>query len=675
LSKSLSDPAGLESAEEIQDLPGLGQLPEDRVSNATNTWHNVSLPQVPETSLGWAANMARSKMHGGSVWGPLSSDKPLGNGAFDRGVPHIQLPPQINQAPTYMSEPTERAPSLSPGVGFDTGNHAAMSPQLIGQRTPDYQQHGFQQQHHAVQQHLPAFPQSQQHMPGYRVNRPSPPIVQDQHRQNASRAWRDFGITAERADAEAKEAARLEYLARMNEGPQRPVTSDFQPTYHETFIKTTPGEVLGQRRVVSVVKTVHEGGQPVNTEITPVQAPIGTPYAQQSQHHIPVNLPMSSTRASSRFFGYGIERPNLAHPTVPPESSMTTGSESSPPPPDSADHPVYGVSRHPFVHLPPPAPVVKLPPQPMRMVPTEDTPVVMPPRSFRPGIQPIVANADWQQRFNGLFGRPDPSQALSSPSDPSPMIAPAIEVSPALPVDTSSKAALEVTARNTPTVIALPVSQDSASTLKTGSLPGFIEVESKSMEAEEELWQDREFGSLPIIQLPKANMWFYSDAATPFTHAGYATSRVSRLQQLEMSKDFTSTVRPWSPQELPGDMTLGSAQIIIRLLNGEAKTVLMHAKHDTSGPPRRSKKPKHKSFRDNTASSQDLSSSAPSGVENEKRPYKKSKRGSRVFGPASPVATGPNENVHGSHEGTGHGRPPRASRGGFKKARNELNTV
>jgi len=680
LSKSLSDPAGLEITEEIQDLPGLGQLPEDRISNTTNTWQNVSLPQVSESSLGWAANMAKSRMHGGSVWGIESSDKPLGNGAFDRGVPHIQLPAQTNQTPAYLTETSDRVPSLSPGLSFDTGSNAAISPQPIGQRTPVYQQHTFQQQHNAIQQHhaIASVPQSQHQLPGYRANRPSPPIVQDQYRQNASRAWRDFGAAAERADADAREAARLDYLARMNEAPQRPVVNDYQPTYHETFKKTTPGDVLGQRRVVSVVQSVHEGDQPASIEVTPVQAPIGTPYASQQHHHIPVNLPMSNTRASSRFFSYGLG-PHITHSTMPLESSsITPWSASSPPPPDFADHPVYGESRHPIVRLPTPAPVVKLPPQPVRMVPTEDTPVVMPPRSFRPGIQPIVANADWQQRFNGLFGRPDPSQALSPPSDSVPVFAPVAAALPTLPVDTSSKAALEVPAQNTPAVVSLPVVLVSSSTLRTGSSPEFLEVESKSMEAEEELWQDREFASLPIIRLPMANMWFHSDAATPFMQTGYGNPKVSKLQQLEMSKDFVSTVQPGSPLELLGNMTLGSVQIIVKLLNGEAQTVMMHAKPDTSGPPRRGgKKQKNKSFRDNTTTSQDISSSAPSGVENEKRLYKKSKRGSRGTGPASPSATVPNENVHSSHEGGlhSHGRPPRASRGGFKEARHELSTA
>lgn len=680
LSKSLSDPAGLEiNSEEIQDLPGLGQLPEDRLTSSTNTWQNVSLPQLPETSLGWAANMARSKMNGGSVWGPVTSDKPLGNGAFDRGMPHIQLPPQTNQAPASLNDATERLPSLSPGLSFDTGSNTAMSPQPIGQRSPEHHQQPFQQHHNVHQHHaLSTFPQAQHQMPGYHVNRPSPPIVHDQQRQNASRAWREFGAIAERAEADAREAARLDYLARMNEGAQRPVVNDYQPTYHETFKKTTAGEVLGQRRVVSVVKTVHEGGLPATNEVTPVQAPIGTPYAQQSQTHIPVNLPMSSTRAASRFFGYGLERPNMSHPTLPPESSlMASGSALSPPPPDSVDHPVYGESRRPMVHLPPPAPVVKLPPQPMRTVPTEDTPVVMPPRSFRQGIQPIVANADWQQRFNGLFGRPDPSQALSPPLNSLPTSAATTAPPPALPVDTSSKDALDVPMGQAPAIIVLPSGQGPMSVVRTSAVPAITEVESKPMEAEEELWQDREFGSLPNINLPMANMWFYSDAATPFAQTSHQSSRVSRLQQLELSKDFTSTVQPESPLDLSGDMSPGSVQIIVRLPNGEAKTVVMHTRFDNIGAPRRAKKPKNKSFGGNTVSSQDLSSSAPSGVENEKRPYKKGKRGSRGIGPASPAGAGPKENVHGSAESGfhGHARPPRASRGGFKKARGELSNA
>lgn len=204
-----------------------------------------------------------------------------------------------------------------------------------------------------------------------------------------------------------------------------------------------------------------------------VPAPIG----QGAPHQ-----PATQGGRSSRFF---------------PKPQPTTKYEA-PPPPETESHPAFsGNTSHPIVNLPKPPPRVRLPPTATESVTPSGSPVSMPSRT-RPGFgaRPLALalTQEWQARFNSLLEKPSaPGSAPTPIARPSP---PGQTVKPgSLAIAPSSKAPLEVRQAASATV-SLPVSAGRKNINDDSS-------DVTTRDGADDLLEDREFGSLPTVKVPK----------------------------------------------------------------------------------------------------------------------------------------------------------------------------
>jgi len=677
LPRPVSDSTAQETgSEEFITLPGLGQPPPE--DNPSHPWPNTALPSGGDLSLGWTSS-PKFKTSSSNVWGlpTLNKQQGIGHGAFDRTLPQVKLPTQLDSPKPNAEEELSRRPSLSPGLSFDNiANTAASTPlsqnmHPMMHRPQAYGPPDFQQSSHNLSFAQPGRRHDFRDR-GYGIQQP----VQDEHKRAARSAWQNFGDVAAREDEEAREAAKREYAARLAGNLPKVI-----PTYRETFKQTVAGETLGQRQIVSVSKTIHDA-QAGQIDMPPLQAPIGTPLTQQS--HIPVNLPVTSAKASSRYFGPGqLDRPHVFKASLSSsvESSLDWPMSPKCPPPETAEHPVHGATKHPVVHLPTPPPVVRLPLRQSRATFTDDAPVQMPRRNFRTGIQPIVNSADWQQRFNGLFGRIDAAvSASTSPVASSPVLAVAVPMVSALPTESLSKVALEMP-WNGFVPVKLPRRVETHGSGQVGSANDMVvdsRVESKPME--DEIWADREFGSLPVVKLPKEHV--KARTATALLPPPTRYSFASKYQQLELSRDFTSTSHVLSPidTQLPSSVP---GQIVVHLLGQEPMTLLMttnRQQHRRADAPKIKKRNKPKPYNNSTSTVHDTTTASgiESGVENERRPSRKANKALQpppppprsnnlfaVLGNVSDAADSPIDE-------SAPPRGPRRTRGGPRKSRGAI---
>lgn len=151
-------------------------------------------------------------------------------------------------------------------------------------------------------------------------------------------------------------------------------------------------------------------------------------------------------------------------------------SPSPPPPEDMSNHPVYtGDTNRPLVHLPAPKPIVKLPPKvdaPPPPPPTFASMVAAPPRAA-----PVSTATSWQEKINCLFGKKTVSEKKN-----------------ALAVTSASKEPLDVPLHIASVSVSLPQKDD----LPTGD----GELSARKVEEVEEMFEDREVGSLPVVRVP-----------------------------------------------------------------------------------------------------------------------------------------------------------------------------
>ena len=460
-----------------QDLRGPRQQP----------WKSV--PNDAEKFPGWnGVSMTTHSSHVGNLWGPPANQNALGNGTFDRNVQrpqsrqapyqehyissvpqpigpprHLQRPresPESNRAQETVSVPvvedfqtvpsfpsSEAAPTL-PRSWPDIADHTASREPLLPTHPGSISQQKLQ-------------PIGEQFV-----------RQQDQQRSSLA-AWGNFQVTSARDDAEKRQQAAQGQAARLVEEARTGVRHEIQlPVMNETWRQIKVDDQANQRKVVGVAKE-----QNVPSSIT-------TPYMNGDIRSAPFGGSSTITATngagrSSRFFpgaGQGMHAQNVR------AVSYTVGFNRtpSPPPPEIADHPAYSRDQdHPVVNLPfaKPKPKVRLPPS---FVAPAQTPMpevhVMPLRAVS---QPLVNNPTWQDRFNGLLGvkKPSPERKFAHVAEFS-----------------STKVPLEVPSIQVSAAVSLPP-KDETSVIEEP-------VNSKHVEDEEALFENREFGDLPVIKLP-----------------------------------------------------------------------------------------------------------------------------------------------------------------------------
>ena len=480
-SKSPETPA-LQSAPVIQ--PSVS--PDPRLQS----WKGVS--QDPNVSATWnGTGMTTHSSPGGNLWGPPSNHRALGNGDFYHAMPRVQSrqPPQY---PQHLISPT---------------------PHPIGPPRHLQQSLGSQPSAYALENLSRSAVEESQTVPGYPTPDSTPPKLNGQitsqeptnsmqigqvarstalladastrgqlsQSNEAKRAglsaWANFGVTSAKVEAERNEKAFQERAARLAEERRTGITQEPQmPIINETWRQVRTGDNAGERQVVAALKT-QRNAQPLGS----TQQIMGDRAVESVSMVSGVNGTVPTSR--SRFFSAG--------QAIPPHNQRAVSNPlgfsrpASPPPPDSRDHPAYnGIDQRPMVNLPfvKPKPTVKLPPSfsVVKQV-AAVTESRMP--SLRAVSQPLVANPSWQDRFNGLFDRkPSPEKKFAHVVDFS-----------------TSKVPLELTSVEDPAVITLPPQEE----LETSEEPVNNELPMKTVEDEDALFEERDFGSVPTVHIPK----------------------------------------------------------------------------------------------------------------------------------------------------------------------------
>ena len=306
-----------------------------------------------------------------------------------------------------------------------------------------------------------------------------------------AKGWGNFEADIARDDANMAAKARQD---RERVGEQ------FRPEMLETFkdqrgqAQTTLHNKVGPMVVLPESSSRKDDAAKSLHELSPSQQSLGqgTPLQQ------------ATGPRASRFF------PRPTEPMTPVPPSASTKANSPPPPPETSTHPVYaGDDAHPLVRLPKPSPVVRLPPTAAGNGASENA-VTMPVRNQPPGSLPLARNPEWQARFNKLFAKSASTDApASSSTHASSVNAPAASPkASALAPTALSKASLDVREATGPATVSLP------SALPTSLFATDRGKEAVTCKDTQGLFEDREFGSLPTVKLPKSPHLAAAESAT-----------------------------------------------------------------------------------------------------------------------------------------------------------------
>jgi len=426
---------------------------------ASPNWQTTSSSSSDRLQAPWAQQQSQQSSR--NVWGPPTNDRSLGNGTFDS---------ELNSVPD-MATPNP-GPIGPPGRGNN------------------YQQQRGNREPNSMRQAPIGPPNRQSHKPA-----PDPRVTASGW-ANAAQIIRED----ERRYYEENAKAAAFRKEQENQGLIKPSEG---PVIQDTWRQVIIGEDGKRSKVVASHVTMHQDDKPLNL---PRQDDTTTrsSYDQRldeldSQHHRQFDTIGTQSRQSersapsrSRFFPNQDVRLEQTHVDDLPFVLFERSGSPPPPPPTMPGHPVYGDHAFPQVHLPRPAPVVKLPPtvlapigppKPLSFAAAVATPVATPLQKAHTASQDVrrqeVTTAiGWQDRINNLMGRKPVSPSRSH----------------ALQVDSASKSALEVHPTRFTATVSLP-----------GSLTGDLTVDDDSVvskPAAEECFEEQEMGSLPLVKVP-----------------------------------------------------------------------------------------------------------------------------------------------------------------------------
>lgn len=450
-----------------------------------------TLPNDVDSFKGWnGSSMTTHSTAGGNLWGPPSNHKALGNGTFDQNVPrphsrqspypeHFKVPaPQPIGPPKPVQRPRQspeaaRAPETTSIPPIEDMQTVPTFPPTDSSAKPSTSTAAADTQAPNTQMaHI--TPSSHSAMPSLATDLSQ--LLAKRDERTTLAAWGNFHITSARAaeerrrEKEQKEAAKLAEEARtgIREVPQ---LAPMQETWRQV------ADQGGQRETINITKRqTHQQALPIQQVNGDLRLP---PFSTE-----PVMMPPSNAGRNSRFFpthAPGLQGFNPRTVSLP--SSFFR--QPSPPPPDTASHPAYAHEGRPLVNLPvsKPKPTVRLPPS--TATPNE-SPVLAPVTAvpLRAISQPLVNNPSWQDRFNGLLGvakKPSPERKFAN----------------TVHFSASTKIPLDVPTEVTSASVSLPPAVEDTSVTKAAG-----KVTSKDVEDEEELFEDRGFGSVPQVSLP-----------------------------------------------------------------------------------------------------------------------------------------------------------------------------
>lgn len=450
-------------------------------------------PKLPKTAPaagdarnGWGDVVDPRAQGAGNLWG-MPSNKALGNGTFDQTL--------AGYAPQDLSRTSSTAQGWMNGKTPTAGR--SPQPQHLTHHVPELRSQLPQTLISPEATPLAADSEADSMFPTVRAAPIGPPqhsapppqvngMIGLTQPNGPLAAWHNFHQVAgprERAD---NERHQRDIAAKREEELRTGIRQGPQYTFNETWKQVDPGDKAGQRQLSNVYQT----SIPPSSNFGAVgQPPRGSRFFPQA--------PGSNVQQDRRAVTY-------SHPEI--------SRSPSPPPAEEYDsyHPAYdGNTRLPKVRLPMAKPVVNLPPalpptppspaQPMAAPEPEQPPltwaarVSMPaaprPPALRATSTPPVHNPSWQERFNGLLGK-KPAAQKTSPRT----------TTPALAVTSSSRELLDVVAPVVSASVSLPQQTVPDAVVDAGL------IRQKTVEEEEDLFEDRELASLPTINLPPLSL-------------------------------------------------------------------------------------------------------------------------------------------------------------------------
>ncbi|CAG7936058.1 unnamed protein product [Penicillium nalgiovense] len=487
----------------------------------------TSDPKLEEQGTQWQGNLTSTSpwshpsitgpsTSGKNLWKPFGSDRTptLGNGIFDQPLG------------TFASRENPLGQ-----LGLDSPNMST-SPNLSAPNEPTDSLPSPEARH-------PSFD------PLNPIGRPSP-IGPPSARAARINEWNKFHENAfEKESQNAKE-----FLKRLDERRKgAPAPPPAPVVFAETWKKTRATED-GRRVVTRVTERVINNDEDIakakaaaNQQANPLTS-LDTPMDGLNMTDIGVRPAGNVSTRSSRFFPSASEQSKR-------QVAEKERSSPSPPPPEEVSHPAYyGDVKRPNVNLPapkPPKPVVKLPPKAMGAPappPTFASMAAAPPRNTVP---PSSTALSWQDKINGLFGKTTPTQKKS-------VLAVASATKEPLPVHTSA--------------VSVSIPQT-----KIGSQAGDGDFAVRQVNEQDEMFEDREPGSLPAVRVPNMapqNSW-------------NATRPSERPRGKNFKQVQSQSIQPFLVGHNDRDGQ-GNMRASILLPGGsEPKSVLIHRK---AGPPR-----------------------------------------------------------------------------------------
>ena len=433
---------------------------------------------VNERVPGWNGRNHHPGPTTSNLWGPPNHDKALGNGTFDQrltGLPARDLSmrnhsQQSNWLGRRLSshEKSPQMPSMPP---MPQENLQSVVSFPSPEQRPTAANSDTDSLQPLLAKAMPRGPPQTQ-IPYPRWQQPS----NTRPANSEVAAWKNFHSVATREERAESERFQRELAAGLEEEARTGIRRPAQYTFNETWKKVELGDQAGDRQVTSVAKGNIDPSFPASNAY-------GAPGPGLNGDRAANGLPVRG----SRFFPAEARRAiTYSHPEVP--------RTPSPPPAEEIGglHPAYdGDTKRPIINFPVPKAVVKLPQPPQRISPSPTVPA--PPRTFaaavaaqppptqpslRAASQPLASTPDWQHRFNDLLGRkPPPKKQV-------------------LVVDSSSREPLDVMPPNVSAAVSLPPKE--VDWLKDAG-----KVTSRDVEDEEDLFEDREAGSLPLVQIPR----------------------------------------------------------------------------------------------------------------------------------------------------------------------------
>ena len=472
--------------------------------------------------------IAREPSVSNSVWGPPSQHRTLGNGTFDRSVQRAQSrqqeqfsspalapigPPRHLQrlrevphprandiSPTPMVEDFQTIPTFPPSEAPTP----SMRPQNTSRQTSGDQQ--------ISQPQVGAGARPSSHIISTEGLSSRPEL-----QKSSLAAWGNFHIT----DTEKNRQLSQQHAARLAEEARTGIRHEPSlPIMNETWRQVKVDEHGGQRHIIGVSRGQNAHGHNVAQEMN------GDMRSSSFTSTVGVGPALAAgVGRGSRFFpsaGRGIQPYFQGVSPFLPGYARTP----SPPPPDNDVHPVFTGNRgRPLVNLP----FMKEKPK-VRLPPSTTTPAQSPQLAdvrvtpLRVASQPLVNNPSWQDRFNGLLGvkKTSPEKKFAHVAEFSatkvPLDSPEVQVSAS---------------------VSLPPKRGEGASRS-------LEVYSKAMEDEEALFENREFGSLPAVQIPSKVPEIGWSPAKSMRRGHYKQSRFSKeveatsREPLRVEKELTT---------------------------------------------------------------------------------------------------------------------------------------